>query len=207
MIENRTVAGQMLAEKLKEINANSIVLTIPRGGVIVGHEIAKKLGCTLDVVISKKITPPEQPEYAIGAITHDGTLYKGSNWEIYTNTKDFEKEIEKKKIEVNRRLKIYRGNRDYNLDKKTIILVDDGIATGATIFAILNWLKKMNPREIILAIPVIPQNTFELLQNHAQKIIFLEKPVDFAAVGQFFNNFEQVSDDEVVTILSQYRRL
>lgn len=205
MIENRTVAGQMLAEKLKEIGDSPIVLAVPRGGVIVGHEIAKKLGCLLDVVISKKITPIDNPEYAIGAVVHDGTLYKGPNWEYYSNTKDFAKEIEQKKIEVYRRLEIYRGSAEYDLDRKTVILVDDGIATGATIFAILNWLKKTNPREIILAIPVIPQCTFEVLQNNTQKIIFLEKPVNFVSVGQFFNNFEQISDDEVKIILSKYR--
>ncbi|KAF6243137.1 phosphoribosyltransferase [Nitrosopumilus sp. b1] len=205
MIENRTMAGKMLAEKLKKSVSNPIVLAVPRGGVIVGYEIAKKLGCSLDVVISKKITPPDNPEYAIGAIVHDGTLYKGPSWEYYSNTKDFAKEIESKKIEVNRRLEIYRGNADYSLDKKTVVLVDDGIATGGTIFAILNWLKKMRPREIILAIPVLPESTFEILQNHTQRMIFLEKPVDFAAVGQFFNNFEQVSDDEVKVILSKYR--
>ncbi|RDJ31860.1 MAG: phosphoribosyltransferase [Crenarchaeota archaeon] len=205
MIEDRTVAGKMLAEKLNKIVSNPIVLAVPRGGVIVGHEIAIKLGCPLDVIIAKKITPPDNPEYAIGAIVHDGTLYKGPNWEYYSSTNDFAKEIENKKIEVIRRLEIYRGNADYALDKKTVILVDDGIATGATIFAILNWLKKMRPREIILAIPVIPQSTFEVLQNHTQRIIFLEKPVDFVAVGQFFNNFEQVSDNEVKIILSKYR--
>ena len=205
MIENRTVAGKMLAEKLKETVTNPIVLAVPRGGVIVGYEIAKKLGCSLDVVISKKITPPDNPEYAIGAIVHDGTLYKGSNWKDYSDTKNFAKEIEDKKIEVNRRLETYRGSAEYILDKKTVILVDDGIATGATIFAILIWLKKMRPREILLAIPVIPQSTFEVLQNHTQGIIFLEKPVNFAAVGQFFKNFEQVSDDEVKIILSKYR--
>ena len=204
MIKDRTVAGQLLAEKLKDIGDYPIVLAVPRGGVIVGHEIAKKLGCFLDIVISKKITPPNNPEYAIGAITPDGSLYKGPNWEYYSNTNNFEKEIEQKKTEVNRRLEIYRGNADYDLDKKTVILVDDGIATGATIFAILIWLKKMKPSEIILAVPVIPQNTFEVLQNYTQKIIFLEKPSDFSAVGQFFNDFEQVSDGEVKIILSKY---
>lgn len=205
MIQDRTAAGQMLAEKLKEVFVDPIVLAVPRGGVIVGHEIAKKLRCSLDVVISKKITPPDHPEYAIGAVVHDGTLYKGPNWEYYSNTKDFAKEIEQKKIEVNRRLEIYRGNANYDLDNKTVILVDDGVATGATIFVILNWLKKMKPREIILAVPVIPQSTFEVLQNYAQKIIFLEKPADFAAVGQFFNSFEQVSDDQVKIMLSKHR--
>ncbi|MCH8834195.1 MAG: phosphoribosyl transferase, partial [Thaumarchaeota archaeon] len=143
MIKDRVEAGQLLGDNLIKCNLeNPVVLAIPRGGVILGHEIAKKLGCELDVVISKKITPPENPEYAIGAITHDGTLYKSDYWDNYSSDENFADELTRKKQEVKRRLEEYRKTTEYDLEGKTIVLVDDGIATGSTVFAILNWLSK-----------------------------------------------------------------
>jgi len=206
MIKDRIEAGQLLAKKLMALDiVDMIVLAIPRGGVIVGHEIAKKLKCELDIIVSKKITPPENPEYGIGAITHDGTLYKGEHWHLYDNADNFDDEISKKKMEVKRRLEEYRGNVDYKFEKKTIILVDDGIATGSTVFAILNWLVKQKINEIFLAIPVMPASTFEVMKNKISSIITLEIPIEFSSVGQFYKKFEQVSDEEVKEILVNYK--
>ena len=181
------------------------MLAIPRGGVVVGDEIAKELGCKLDVVISKKVTPPDNPEYAIGAITHDGTVFEGKNWEVYSKHPAFGNELEKKKKEVHRRLEDFRGNSDYSFDDKTVVLVDDGIATGATVFAILNWLKKQKVQKIVLAVPVMPPETHQTMLDFCDEIVALEIPQDFAAVGQFYHEFLQVSDDEVITILKKYR--
>lgn len=203
MIKNRKEAGKLLAVKLKDVT-NPVVLAIPRGGVIVGNEIAEKLDCPLDVAISKKITPPNHPEFAIGAITHDGTTYQSKNWECFSNNPSFQDELDNKKNEVQRRLKKYRGNTSYKFDDKTIIVVDDGIATGSTVFAIFNWLSKLNLKRIILAVPVMPRNTYAMMKNYVLKIIFLEIPDDFSAVGQFYEEFAQVSDDEVLSILSKY---
>ena len=146
MIHDRLHAGKLLAEKLAPVvkGKDCLVLAIPRGGVIVGDEIARRLGFTLDVIISKKITPPDYPEYAIGAITYDGVVYYGHDWERYSQDPRFEDEIAKKKNEITRQIQAYRGNSNYDFSKKTVILVDDGIATGATVCAILQWLSQKN---------------------------------------------------------------
>lgn len=207
MIKDRIEAGRLLAEKISAKNHQDVlVIAIPRGGVIVGHEIAKKIGCKLDIAISKKITPPDSSEFAIGAITHDGTLFQSGYWENYANHSNLDNEIEKKKLEVKRRLEQYRGNSEYDIAGKRIILVDDGIATGSTVFAILNWLKKQDVKEIILAIPVMPTSVYELMKQKVSSIAALEIPEDFSAVGQFYKNFDQVSDEEVIEILNNYQR-
>lgn len=206
MIKDRIEAGKLLGKRLSTLDIKEpIVLAIPRGGMIVGHEVAKVLNCKLDVVISKKITPPENPEYAIGAITYDGTIYEGEYWNKFTDYPNFDEELDRKKIEVKRRLEEYRGTADYNLKEKTIILVDDGIATGSTVFAILNWLNKQNVEKILLAIPVIPVSTHADIERKVSQIIALEIPFEFSAVGQFYKEFDQVSDQEVKKIIKCYR--
>lgn len=206
MIKDRIEAGKLLGKRLSTLDIKEpIVLAIPRGGMIVGHEVAKVLNCKLDVVISKKITPPENPEYAIGAITYDGTIYEGEYWNKFTDYPNFDEELDRKKIEVKRRLEEYRGTADYNLKEKTIILVDDGIATGSTVFVILNWLNKQNVEKILLAIPVIPVSTHADIERKVSQIIALEIPFEFSAVGQFYKEFDQVSDQEVKKIIKCYR--
>ena len=205
MIKDRVEAGQLLGDNLIKCNLeNPVILAIPRGGVILGHEIAKKLGCKLDVVISKKITPPENPEYAIGAITHDGTLYKSEYWDNYSSDENFTDELTRKKQEVKRRLEEYRKTTEYDLEGKTIVLVDDGIATGSTVFSILNWLSKQRTKKVLLAISVIPADTYEAIKPKVSNVVTLEIPTSFSSVGQFYSSFEQVSDDEVKEILVQY---
>ena len=207
MLKDRVEAGQLLGEQIRQIvnDSDLIVLAIPRGGVIVGHEIAKKLDCLLDVIVSKKITPPDYPEYGIGAITHDGTIFQGPNWESYSNAPDFAQEIDKKKIEAKRRLEEYRGNDKYQFDGRTVLLVDDGIATGSTIFVLLKWLATQNLKCIILAVPVIPVSTYEEISSLVEEIVALEIPVEFSAVGQFYSKFDQVTDNEVIEILTKYK--
>ena len=203
MIKNRSDAGNKLAEKLTDIvkGEELIVLAIPRGGVVVGKEISKKLICPLDVIISKKITPQSFPEYAIGAITHDGTIYRGEHWDRFSQVSKFEDEKNKKKLELKRKLEKYRGNSDYEFGNKTVILVDDGIATGSTVFVLLKWLSKHNVKRIILAVPVIPATTYEEMKPLVDNLVALEIPTEFSAVGQFYEEFDQVSDNEVIKIL------
>ena len=207
MLKNRIEAGRQLSQKILESLEikNALVLAIPRGGVVVGFEIAKKLGCTLDVAIAKKITPPDHPEYAVGAITHEGTIYEGPHWKNYSRIVNFQNEIEKKKNEAKRRLVEYRGDAKYSLDGKTIILVDDGIATGATVFVLLKWLEKQKTNQIILAVPVIASNTYEKLQKYVDMIFALEIPTEFSSVGQFYKEFDQVSDNEVKALLEKFK--
>ncbi len=204
MIEDRTDAGRRLAEKMREMDLQDpIVLAIPRGGVVVGDEIARTLGCSMDVVMSKKITPPDAPEYAIGAITGDGTIYQAPGWDRYRNHPQMPEEIERKRDEVARRVRFYRGGLDYRLENKDVILCDDGIATGSTVMAILRWLPASRPRRIILAIPVMPRDVFRSMREF--KIVSLETPSEFFSVGQFYRRFEQADDEQVVSILRSYR--
>ncbi len=206
-LKNRNEAGKKLVEKiLKVVNEkNVIVLAVPRGGIIIGEEISKKLNCSLDVIISKKITPPSSPEYAIGAITHDGMIYQSQNWDRFSQEPDFQKEINKKKLEVKRRIEEYRGSSNYEFGNKTVILVDDGIATGATIFVLLQWLKKRKVNKIVLAVPVIPFDTYKKMKLLVDNIVILQIPTEFYAVGQFYDEFDQVSDEEVMSILNKFK--
>jgi len=207
MIKNRSDAGNKLAEKLTDIvkGEESIVLAIPRGGVVVGKEISKKLICPLDVIISKKITPQSFPEYAIGAITHDGTIYRSEHWDRFSQVSKFEDEKNKKKLELKRKLEKYRGNSDYEFGNKTVILVDDGIATGSTVFVLLKWLSKHNVKRIILAVPVIPATTYEEMKPLVDNLVALEIPTEFSTVGEFYEEFDQVSDNEVIKILYKFK--
>ena len=202
MFHDRIHAAKLLAEKLGPIQ-NGIILAVPRGGVIVGAELAKILDIPLDVIISKKITPPDYPEYAIGAITYDGVMYFGHDWERYESDPRFQEEIQKKKQEVMRQIILYRGNTNYDLSGKTVILVDDGIATGATICAILKWLGS-KAGKIILATPVIPLLTAEIIKRFGVQIISLETPMEFSSVGQFYRKFDQVPDQIIQNILRKF---
>ena len=203
MFSDRTDAAKKLSEKIA-CQSDSVVLAIPRGGVILGDIIAQNAGCILDVVISKKITPPQHSEYAIGAITHDGTLYKSKYWSMFSTHPDFKRELREKQKEVKRRLEQYRSNDHYELDGKHVILVDDGIATGSTVFAILNWIKKQNPKKITLAIPVIPFDTFQKINDSVDELVALDVPEEFMSVSQYYEDFSQISDSHVNEILNEY---
>ncbi|HET6458497.1 MAG TPA: phosphoribosyltransferase family protein [Nitrosopumilaceae archaeon] len=203
MFADRIEAGKLLSEKLDLRGKNSLVLAIPRGGVVVGNQIALALGCNLDVVISKKINPPNHPEYAVGAIMPDGTIHWNQDTTQYLNHPYFANEINEKKKESQRQLEEFRGNSTYDLKNKTVILVDDGIATGATVFVILKWLAKNNPEKIIVASPVIPADTYEQLKKMSD-IVALLVPTTFNAVSDFYQKFDQVSEKEVMSILRKY---
>ncbi|MBI3639457.1 MAG: phosphoribosyltransferase [Thaumarchaeota archaeon] len=204
MFADRIEAGKLLSEKLNLRGKNSLVLAIPRGGVVVGNQIALALGCNLDVVISKKINPPNHPEYAVGAIMPDGTIHWNQDMAQYLNHPYFVNEINEKKNESQRQLEEFRGNSTYDLKNKTVILVDDGIATGATVFVILKWLAKNNPEKVIVASPVIPASTYEQLKKMSD-IVALLIPTTFNAVSDFYQKFDQVSEKEVMSILRKYR--
>ncbi|MEM2160946.1 MAG: phosphoribosyltransferase family protein [Candidatus Nitrosotenuis sp.] len=207
-IHDRHHAGKLLAEKLAPLvkGQDCVVLAIPRGGVIVGDEIARALGLALDVIISKKITPPDYPEYAIGSITYDGVMYYGHDWERYSNEPGFQEEINKKKAEVARQIQAYRGHTDYDLENKTVLLVDDGIATGSTVYVILKWLAQKKTKQIILVTPVIPYTTHEIIKKFGIQIVAIDVPSEFSSVGQFYRKFDQVPDQIVQNILAKYKK-
>jgi predicted phosphoribosyltransferase len=208
LFRDRHEAGKLLAQKLLDLkgNPNAIVLGIPRGGVVVAYEVAKTLGLPLDVFVARKIGAPGNPELAIGAVASDGTVVLDEvSISLMGVPKQYiEKETERQKEEIRKRIQAYRGGREgYSLQGKIVILVDDGVATGATIIASLRAIKASNPSQTILAVPVAPPDTVEKLRREADKVICLYTPSPFWAVGAFYVNFEQISDEEVQALLAE----
>jgi predicted phosphoribosyltransferase len=202
---NRVEAGQRLASELEEYaESDAIVLAIPRGGVVVGFEVAQKLNLNLDIVVPRKIGAPHNPELAIGAVTEDGTIMLNHNLVQYLGISNdyIERVSDQQRSEIKRRLKRYRGDRPYpRLAQRIAIVVDDGIATGATIKAALTSIRKQNPSLLVVAIPVAPPSIIEDLRKAADRVICLSIPEFFSAVGQFYRNFQQTGDEEVKQLL------
>ncbi|MGI0050531.1 MAG: phosphoribosyltransferase [Nitrososphaeraceae archaeon] len=218
---DRKEAGQLLADKLKlyiknafspEVKKESfIVMAIPRGGVILGDIVASELNVDLDIIICKKIGAENNPELAIGAVMADGSYIINEDIvnRINISFGYISKQVELQKNEIERRLMEFRGNKEYHnkLKDRTIILIDDGIATGATILAAVKWLKeKQLSKQLIVAVPVAPleSNILDKLNRIVDKVIVIFSPYDFAAVGQFYKHFDQVSDKEVKEIMNKY---
>jgi len=206
--KDRVDAGKMLVPKLKDKVKDSIVLAIPRGGVIVGDIIASELNLMLDVICPRKLGAPGNPELAIGAIMHDGTYILNHDiiYMLRVDEEYIKEEMRRKEEESMRRLMLYRGNIIYDINNKNIILVDDGIATGSTIYVVVKWLKANNIKDLIIATPVGPVDTLRKLENISDVISIL-MPYDFNAVGEFYERFEEVSDDQVRSILARYKSI
>ncbi|MBM3895497.1 MAG: phosphoribosyltransferase [Thaumarchaeota archaeon] len=207
LFSNRTDAGKQLAKKLEFVRKeNPIILAIPRGGVMVADAIASFLGCKLDIIVSRKIGAPDNSELAIGAVLHDGSYFPNSDvlkiLQVSQRYIDLEKAAQMK--EVQRRLISYRGSIQYELSGKTIVLVDDGLATGATMTVVALWVKKQNPKKIIIAVPVGARETIQKLAKIVDLVVVLAIPDFFNAVGQFYENFDQVEDIEVQKIMKKY---
>lgn len=207
LLENRREAGVQLAARLEIYRGRDpLILAVPRGGVAVAEPIYKALGGELDVVITRKIGAPHQRELAIGATSGDGLVML--NDDLVSRLGVFpdyiQKAAEKEQAEIVRRLKKYRGNRPLpRIEGRLVLVVDDGVATGYTLLTALKSLLRHNPAELALALPVGPPETFARLKKEVDALIYLEAPVDFAAVGQFYRDFNQVGDDEVVEILNR----
>lgn len=207
MFQNREDAGRKLAKKLEWLKKeNPLVLAVPRGGVIIGNVIASELGAKLDIIVSRKVGAPDNPEFAIGAVMHDGSYFPNERITIMLNVPQnyINQEIAVQMKEIDRRLIRFRGSKEYDLEGKTIVLVDDGIATGATMFVAALWIKKQKPKKLIIAIPVGPKETVGKLAEIADKVVVLHYPVFFNAVGEFYQEFEQIDDYEVQEIMSKY---
>ncbi len=209
--ENRSAAGKELAKALAEYKETGcLVLAIPRGGVVVGYEVASFLNAELDVIVPRKIRAPHQEELAIGAVSSWGN----SEYILDEHTISFlgvsstyiEREINEQLIEIDRRLRLYRGTSEPpNVEGRKVILVDDGIATGYTTRAAALALRKLGAKEIILAVPVGPLDSLEIMSKYVEKVICLMTPTPFAAVGYWYNDFQQVSDAQVINILNTAR--
>ncbi len=190
----------MLSERLKKYqNSNTIILAVPRGGVPVGYEIAKRLHLPMDIVLSKKIGHPNNKEYAIGAVSMNSMTLK-EHPEV--PQRYIEDEVIRLRKLLKEKYELYMGNREpIDIQGKNVIVVDDGIATGNTLIASISMLRKKEPAKIIVAVPVLPADVIPVFQRNADEFVYLIVAKYFRGVGGFYEQFDQVEDEEVIRML------
>lgn len=207
---NRIEAGQELARALAPYKQqHPVILALPRGGVPVAAEIATALDAPLDLVLVRKIGVPFQPELAMGAVVDGREPVVVRNEHVLSlagvSESDFNAVRDEQLTEIERRRKLYLGNRPHpELKGKTVIIIDDGIATGATIRAALRAIRMRKPRKLILAVPVAPTQSLNDLRDEADDILCLEDYEEFGAIGFYYADFRQVSDTEVIDLLARH---
>ena len=203
---DRAEAGRALGEALSAYSGeDAAVLGIPRGGVVVAAEIAVALAGSLDVVVPRKLGAPGNPELGLGAIAPGvRVLDQLTIRALGVSTEYLEREIERQEREIERRERLYRsGAPPVELEGRTGIVVDDGIATGGTATAALRWVRARGAARVVLAVPVAPTATMRRMAGEADEIVVLQMPDLFHAVGQWYRRFEQVEDDEVIRVLAR----
>ncbi|MBK9637630.1 MAG: phosphoribosyltransferase [Bacteroidetes bacterium] len=207
MFKDRYDAALQLAKKLEKYRNNGgIILAIPRGGVPIGYVVAKELKFPLEIILSKKIGHPLNPEFAIGSVSLQGAMINDNVMDVSLDYIQRESEQIHKKLKE--KFSLYMGNRkSTDLKNKTVIIVDDGIATGSTILATVDSIKKSKPKEIIIAVPVSSLFAESKLSKVVDEFICLITPENFMGVGQFYDNFSQVSDEEVIQLLSDANKI
>ena len=207
---DRTDAGRQLAKALGSYKDDRpAVLALPRGGVPVAAEIAEALNAPLDLVLVRKIGVPDQPELAAGAVVDGATPIVVRNESVIhlagVSDADFAAIRDRELAVIERRRRLYLGDRPHpQLEGRTVIVVDDGIATGATTRAALRAIRMRKPRRLVLAVPVAPTTTLAELRSEADDIVCLEDHEDFGAIGLFYGDFGQVSDATVTEILARH---
>lgn len=205
IFDNRVDAGRRLAGRLREYDAReSVVLAIPRGGVVVGYEVAAALGAPLDVIIPRKIGAPGQPELAIGAVAGESitVLDEQAVCHLGVSESYINEEAARQRKEIARRRDVYRLGRPFpSLRDKSVLLVDDGIATGATITAAAREARSQGPSTVAIAVPVAPPDAVLRLRDEVDDMIVIETPEPFYAVGSWYYHFEQTTDEEVIGLL------
>jgi predicted phosphoribosyltransferase len=208
MFADREDAARRLASKLKPLQLRDpLVLAIPRGGIVTGAILARELGAELDVVLSRKLRAPFQPELAIGAVGEDGEVYLNHHVEAAVGAgKEYIDEERKHQLrEIARRQELFRAARPQApMTGRSVVLTDDGIATGSTMIAALHVVKTHKPHEVIAAVPVLPSQRLEIIRSLCDRLVYLLAPEDFYAVGQFYRSFEPVEDEEVVRLLREF---
>ena len=208
---DRTEAGVLLAEQLKKYeDKNVAVYALPRGGVVTAYEVAKYLKAPLDLVITRKISHPYSSEYAIAAVDEAGHVV-GNRAELLSVDEDWlEEEIEKQRKEAVRRREKYNHRREkISPNGKVAVLVDDGVATGLTIRAGIRELRAFDPKELVVAAPVVPRSTLQVLRKEADDVVSLVTPANdtfLGAVGAYYEDFSQVEDSEVIEILKNHEK-
>lgn len=209
LYQDRREAGRQLAPHLAHLkDARPIVLALPRGGVPVGFEVAQALGAPLDVLLVRKIGVPWQPELALGAVVGGETPAMVINDEVarlvQPSPEYLEQERARQLAEIDRRRTLYVGDRaPPSIENRTVIVVDDGIATGATVRAAIQGLRQAGPARLVLAVPVAPTDTLARLRTEVDEVVCPATPAEFGAVGMFYANFDQTSDEEVIDLLAQ----
>lgn len=207
---DRTDAGRQLADLLTEYGADSpLVLGLPRGGIPVAHEVARKLGAPLDVWVVRKVGAPGQPELGLGAVAEGGALFLDR--EMMRSLGFSETEVmqtaEREAQEVMVRIARFRGVQPPpEISGRTVILVDDGVATGGTVRAAIRALRTLRPRSIVLAVPVGAVESLESLRPEVDDVVCVHPAEFMSSVGEFYDDFRQTSDDEVQTVLARGRR-
>jgi predicted phosphoribosyltransferase len=206
IFKDRQDAGQKLIQKLEKFknSQETIVLGLPRGGVVTAFEISKELNLPLDIIVTRKIGAPGNPELAIGAITEIGeSVLDVALISTMRVSQDYvNQEIKQETKEANRRLSVYRGTRPpLNLQDKRVILVDDGVATGYTMLAAIKSVRKKEAKEIIIAVPVIALDTLKKIKREADEVIYLDSPISFWGISSFYENFDQIEDEEVIALM------
>ena len=208
IFRNRIEAGRRLADALGRFSDDTtVVLGLPRGGVPVARAVAEVLGAPLDVLMVRKLGGPRHPEFAVGAIGESGVRLVDDNAVRATRLGEVELEVveEDARLELARRLSLYRGGRPaLDLFDRRAIIVDDGVATGASATVACRVARRLGAREIVLAVPVAPHGWEHRLGAEADELVALATPRDFWAVGRWYSNFEQTTDDEVIAALAGF---
>lgn len=208
---DRSDAGRRLAKELaRYASEDPVILALPRGGVVVAAEIADALAAPLDLLLVRKIGIPFQPELAMGAVVDGGHPHVIRNEDVIAladiSADDFNRVCQTELAEIERRRKLYLADRPRaDIEDRVVIVVDDGIATGATVRAALQAIRERNPKRLVLAVPVAPTSTLEELSGLVDDIVCLQSHEPFYAIGLYYDDFHQVTDSEVVTILSKMR--
>jgi putative phosphoribosyl transferase len=202
---DREDAGRRLREALSGYRGEDIVVfALPRGGVVLGYEIAEGLGAPLDLVITRKIGYPGNEECAVCAVAEDGDMICDSSGVSMVDRDWLNSQAEKEREEAVRRRQVYlRGRAPLAVEGKTAIIVDDGVATGLTIILAIKELKHRNPKKIVVAVPVASEQAAEIIRQEADELVALDIPAYFAAVGAYYNYFPQLTDAEVVRLMEK----
>ncbi|NND03927.1 MAG: hypothetical protein HKN91_14190 [Acidimicrobiia bacterium] len=207
---NRTEAGRLLAEQLSHLkDRNPVVIGLPRGGVVVAAEVASALEAPLDVLVVRKVGAPRQPELGLGAIAEGGVLLLNKRLmrQVGVTKEGLQSTIDAATEELNRRLATYRGSADpVQVEGRTVILVDDGLATGSTARAAIGALQHHGAAEVVLAVPVGAPATVRELEKSVDEVVCLHAPFMLSSVGQYYEDFTQTSDKDVLAILAEARR-
>jgi putative phosphoribosyl transferase len=208
MFRDRREAGRLIAAELTAYRGEkTVVLGILRGGVIVADEVALRLGANLDILLAQKLRTPGHSELAMGAVSEKGQVFLNQSVvnEIRIDPRYIQEEKERQMMEIKRRIGLYRRARPkIDLTGRTVVVIDDGVATGATTLAAIQAVTLEKPGKLVAAFPVGPEDTMEMLAEHADETVCLRTPPFFAAVGQFYVQFQQIEDEDVINVLERW---